>query len=197
MIASISLICFQAMNPVLASAIMPGLGELIQGEKTKAHTFFVVEGSIWLSYFGFNYFGHKIDQSARAYAVEHADANPLRSDEDYFNAVEDYLSASAHNLEVERNASLLYPDDPVSQQEYIEEFGYFGTDAWEWDTITSRTYYWNRRKDARENLRRAGFMPGFAVINRIISIIDVLVFSEQDRVRLDSRPGKIGVYFKF
>ncbi|UCC11909.1 MAG: hypothetical protein JSW02_11280 [candidate division WOR-3 bacterium] len=197
MIVSISLICFQAMNPVLASAIMPGLGELIQGEKTKAHTFFVVEGSIWLSYFGFNYFGHKIDQSARAYAVEHAGANQLRSDEEYYNAVEDYLSASAHNLEVERNASLLYPDDPVSQQEYIEEFGYFGDDVWEWDTLTSRTYYWNRRKDARENLRRAGFMPGFAVINRIISIIDVLVFSEQDRIRFDSRPGKIGVYFKF
>ena len=197
MIVGISLICFQAMNPVLASAIMPGLGELIQGEKTKAHTFFVVEGSIWLSYFGFNYFGHKIDQSARAFAVEHADANPLRSDEEYFNAVEDYLSSSTHNLEVERNASLLYPDDPVSQQEYIEEFGYYGDDAWAWDTLASRTYYWNRRKDARENLRRAGFMPGFAVINRIISIIDVLVFSEQNRIRIDSRPGKIGVYFKF
>lgn len=197
MIVSISLICIQAMHPVLASAVIPGLGELMQGQKTKAHTFFIIEGSIWLSYFGFNYFGHKIDQSARAFAVDHADANPLRSDEEYFNAVEDYLSSDAHNLEVERNASLMYPDDPISQQAYIEEYAYFDDDTWEWDTLPSRTYYWNRRKDARENLRRAGFMPGFAVITRVISIIDVLVFSQQDRVGLDSRPGKMGIYFKF
>ena len=197
MFLGISLIIFQAMNPIFASAVVPGLGELIQGQKSKARTFFVIEGSIWLTYLGFNYSAHKIDQSARAFAIDHSNANPAQRDEEYFDALEDYLSSDDHNLEVERNASYLYPGDLQRQQEYIQEHGYFGTDTWEWDTLSNLGDYWRRRKDARENLRRASFMPGFAIINRIISIIDVIVFSEEKRIGFDTRPGKIGLYYKF
>lgn len=197
MFIGISLIIFQAMSPIFASAFVPGLGELIQGEKSKARTFFVVEGSIWLSYLGFNYFGHKIDQSAKAFAIDHTGANPARRDDKYFDALEDYFSSDDYNLEVERNASYFFPDDPQQQQQYIEENGYFGDDVWEWDTLSNKTYYWEKRKGARENLRRASFMPGFAVINRIVSIIDVVVFSKEERFGFDTRPGKIGFYYKF
>jgi hypothetical protein len=185
------------MNPIFASALVPGLGELIQGQKTKANTFFVVEGSIWFTYLGFNYFGHKMDQSARAFAIDHADANPARRDDKYFDALEDYLSSDNYNLEVERNASYYYPDDPKKQQEYIQENSYFGDDVWQWDTLTSRTTFWERRRGARENLRRASFMPGFAIINRIVSIIDVVVFTKEEHFGIDTRPGRIGIYYKF
>jgi arginine exporter protein ArgO len=99
MILGISLIVFQAMNPILASAAVPGLGELIQGEKSKARTFFILEGSIWLSYLGFNYFGHKMDKSAKAFAVDHTGANPANHDDRYFDAIEDYLSSEQFNLD--------------------------------------------------------------------------------------------------
>ena len=197
MILGISLIFLQAMNPIFASAVVPGLGELIQGEKSKARTFMILEGSIWLTYLGFNYFGNKMDKSARAFAIEHSGANPANNDDRYFDAVEDYLSAEQYNLEVERNASLYYPDDPAMQQQYIEENGYFGDDAWEWDTVTNRTAFWEKRKSARENLRRASFMPGFAIINRIVSIIDVVVFSEEDKIHFDTEPGRIGIQYRF
>jgi hypothetical protein len=196
-VLGISLIVFQSMSPIFASMIMPGWGEVIQGEKNKSRVFFIVEGSIWLSYFGFNYLGHTIDNSARAYAITHSDANPSRGDDDYFDALEDYFSSDDYNLEVERNASYFYPNDPEQQQQYIQEYGYFGQDEWEWDTLTNKTYYWERRKVAREHLRRASFMPGFAIINRIISVIDVVVFSKQEQFGLDTRPGQIGIYYKF
>ncbi|GAJ05722.1 unnamed protein product [marine sediment metagenome] len=197
MFLGISLIIFQAMNPIFASAIIPGLGELIQGEKSKARSFFVIEGSIWLTYLGFSYFGHKIDQSAKVFAIDHAGANPAQRDAEYFDALESYFSSDDHNLGVERDASWLYPDDPQRQQEYIQEHSYFGSDAWEWDTLSNQSDYWRRRKSARENIRRASFMPGFAIINRIISIIDVVVFAEEERFGFDTRPGKIGLYYKF
>jgi hypothetical protein len=197
MILGISLIILQAMNPIFASAAVPGLGELIQGEKNKARTFFILEGSIWLTYLGFNYFGNKMDHSARVFAIEHSGANPVNQDDRYFDAVEDYMSSEQYNIEVERNASLFYPDDPAMQQQYIQENGYFGDDAWEWDTLTSRTAFWEKRKSARENLRRASFMPGFAIINRIVSIIDVVVFSQEDKIHFDTKPGRIGIYYKF
>jgi hypothetical protein len=197
MILSISLIICQAMNPIIASAVVPGMGEMIQGEKSKARTFMIIEGSIWLTYLGFNYFGNKMDRSARAFAVDHSGANPQNTDDRYFDAVEDYLTSDMYNLEVERNASYYYPDDPVMQQQYIEENGYFGDDAWEWDTIASRTAFWEKRKSARENLRRASFMPGFAIINRIVSMIDVVVFSEKDKIHFDTEPGRIGIQYRF
>ncbi len=197
MLTGISLIVFQALNPVMASIIMPGLGQMIQGERAKAHTFFAVEGAVWLSYLGFNYWGDRLDVSARAFAIEHAGANPLRDDAEYFDAVEDYLSSVDYNLTVERYASLYFPDDPRLQQEYIEANAYFDVDEWEWEDVTSRTSYWEQRKQSREHKRRASFMPGFAIINRIVSVVDVLIFSNTERFGLDTSNGKIGLYYKF
>ena len=197
MFLCISLIVIQAMDPIFASAIVPGWGQLIQGEKSKARVFFVVEGSVWLSFVGLTYFGHKMDQSARAFAIDHSGANPANHDDRYYDALEDYSSSYYHNLEVERDASYFHPNDPQEQQEYIQEHGYFEDNAWEWDTLSNKSLYWQRRTAARENLRRASFMPGFAIINRIVSIIDVIVFSEEERFGLDTRSGKVGLYYKF
>jgi len=196
-VLGISLILVQALNPVMASIMVPGLGQMIQGDKTKAQTFFIVEGAIWLSYFGFNYWGKRIDGSARAFAIDHADANPLRSDDAYYDAVEDFLTSADHNLMVERYASLYFPNDPELQQQYIDANAYFGEDEWAWDSIGSRSYYWEQRRRSRENRRRASFMPGFAIINRIVSMVDVLLFSKQKKFGLDTDDGRIGFYYRF
>jgi hypothetical protein len=197
MMLSLTLILLQGMNPIIASAAVPGLGQLIEGNTGKARTFFIVEGSIWLAYAGFNYFGNELNSSARAFAIDHSGANAMREDDEYFNALEDYMTTDDYNLQVERNASWLYPDDIERQQEYITEHGYFDEDAWSWDTLSNRTAYWEKRKSARENLRRAQFMPGFALINRIVSVLDVVLFTEEDQIHLDSRPGRIGIYLRF
>ncbi|UCD20348.1 MAG: hypothetical protein JSU64_04200 [candidate division WOR-3 bacterium] len=197
MLLGISLIIVQGLNPVMASIFVPGLGQMINGERAKAQTFFVVEGAIWLSYIGFNYWGDRLDASARAFAVEHAGANPGRSDDEYFDAVEDYLTSADYNLYVERYASLYYPDNPELQQEYIEMNSYVGDDEWAWDSLTSRSSYWDKRRQSREHRRRASFMPGFAIINRIISVVDVLIFAQTDRFGFDTSEGKIGLYYKF
>jgi hypothetical protein len=185
------------MNPIIASAAVPGLGQLIEGQTGKARAFFIVEGTIWLAYLGLNYYGNELDMSARAFAIDHSGANPLRDDDEYFSAVEDYMTTDDYNLQIERQASWLYPDDIERQQEYIDEHAYYGEDTWSWDTLPNRTTYWEKRKSARENLRRAQFMPGFALINRIVSVLDVVLFNEDDRIHLDSRPGKIGIYLRF
>jgi hypothetical protein len=185
------------MNPMIASAILPGLGETILGRKNEARAFFMIEGSLWLSYIGFNYFGGKMEGSSRAFAFEHAGANPARTDAEYFDNIEDFMDSDDYNLLVERDASYYYPDDLEAQQDYIERNGYFGDDAWEWDTLDSRVAYWEKRTAARENLRRASFMTGFMIINRIASVINVAVFSKNERVGLDARPGQIGFFYKF
>jgi len=192
-----ALILFQAMNPILASAILPGWGESIIGKKSQAKVFFIVEGTLWLSYAGFNYFGQKGLSSSRSFAVDHSGANPERADDEYYDLLEDYMTADDYNLEVERNASLYYPDDPVRQQNYINENGFFGADVWSWDTSASRTEYWQNRRQAREHLQRASFMSGFALINRLVSVINVAVLNRQEDFSLESRENRIGLYLKF
>ncbi len=197
MFLGISLILLQALNPVMASIMVPGLGQMIQGDRSKAQTFFIAEGTIWLSYFGFNYWGKRIDGSARVFAIDHAGANPSRDDDEYFDAVEDFLAAEDYNLMVERYASLYFPNNPELQQEYIEANSYFGEDEWTWESVDSRSYYWEQRRQAREHRRRASFMPGFAIINRIVSVVDVLLFNQEERFGFDTSEGKIGLYYKF
>ncbi len=181
----------------MASILVPGLGQMIKGDNSKAQAFFVVEGAIWVSYFGFNHWGNRIDASARAFAIDHSGANPARRDDEYFDALEDYLSSNEHNLVVERQASLFYPNDPALQQEYIEAHSYFGEDEWEWDGLDNRSQYWDKRREAREHERRASFMPGFAIINRIVSVVDVLLFTKQQKFGLETSQGRIGLYYKF
>jgi len=193
----ITLILFQAMNPIIASAILPGWGESLTGRRTEARVFFIIEGSLWSSYAGFNYFGHKTMFSSQAFAADRADANPRQDDEDYYDIVEDFDSSDDYNLKVERDASYYYPNDPLQQQEYIAENGYFGNDTWNWDTLSSRLQYWERRKAGREDMRRASFVSGFLIIDRIVSVINVAVFTKTPNIELDSEPGKIGIYYKF
>lgn len=197
MFLGLALALFEGMNPIIASAIMPGWGEWILHKKNEARTFFIIEGSLWVSYYTFNWYGHKLERSSRIFAFEHAGANPLRDDMEYYDNLEDYNSSDEYNLLVERDASLYYPDDPVRQQEYIQKYGYFGDDQWEWDTLASRNFYWQRRRDARENLRRASFMTGFMIINRIVSVINVGVFKQESGLGLNAEPGKIGIVYKF
>ncbi|MEO0216607.1 MAG: hypothetical protein ABIL70_04445 [candidate division WOR-3 bacterium] len=197
MLLGLTLILFQGMNPILASAIMPGWGELILERKNEARTFFIIEGSLWFSYYTFNWAGKNLEHASRAFAVEHAGANPARRDAEYFDHLEDYISSEEYNLIVERDASLYYPDDPQAQQEYISEHGYFGEDQWQWDTVVNQIFYWEKRKSARENFRRATFMTGFMIINRIVSVINVAVFKHETNLGVEVSPQRIGLYYKF
>ncbi len=192
-----TLIIFQAMNPILASALMPGWGEALSGRKNQARAFFLVEGTLWTAYAGFKFAGHKLESSSRAFAVAHCGANPQAPDDDYFDVLEDYPSSDDYNLEIERNASIYYPDDLERQQEYIRENGYFGEDAWQWDTSANRTQYWQTRRTAREHLQRASFMTGFALVNRLVSVLNVALFKAEDKFGLETRDNAVGLYFRF
>ena len=85
----------------------------------------------------------------------------------------------------------------LSSLEFRSVYLYFGDDEWAWDTLPNRTYYWEKRREAREHRRRASFMPGFAIINRIISVVDVLLFKEEEKFGLDAREGRIGIVYRF
>ncbi len=182
----------------MRSAIMPGWGELTLQKKDKAEVFFLIEGGLWLLYGSFNYYGRRTNLNAHSYAVKRASANPSRKDEDYLNSVEDFMNSDEYNEFIEREASTLYPDDLIRQQEYIQHNGYFGVDAWAWSSRDDLLIYWEKRKSAREAIRNASFCIGLTLLNRISSIIDVAFFTPREsKFGIKATPNEIGVIYKF
>ncbi len=185
-------------EPILRSAVLPGWGEHTLQSRTKAETFFMIEGGLWLLYGGFHYYSGRMNRSAHSFAVEKADANPARKDDDYMKGVEKYMTSDDHNEGIERDASTYYPDDLERQQSYIRENGFFGEDSWSWSNTDDFLLFWDKRKAAREAVRDASFCVGLALFNRIASIIDVAFFtSRSPKVGLKTAPGQVGIIYKF
>lgn len=185
-------------EPIIRSAIVPGWGEYTLQSKVKAETFFMVEGTLWLLYGGYHYYSAGQNHSAHSFAVERASANPANADEDYLKGLEQYMTSDAYNEGIERDASTYYPDDLQRQQEYIQENGFFGENAWSWSNTDDFLRYWNRRKSAREAIRNASFCLGLALFNRVASIIDVAFFTpRKTSFGIETSLNKFGVVYQF
>ncbi|HID32039.1 MAG TPA: hypothetical protein EYP24_01515 [bacterium (Candidatus Stahlbacteria)] len=180
---------------ILASALLPGLGELTMKKKNKAKTFLFAEASIWFLYGSMTLYARKYRTASRSYAAHYAHANINNDSEEYFDLVERYQSADLYNEYVLRDAIDLFPGDYEKQQEYLKEHGIFGDDKWCWDSNDERLHYWYLRRTMRDALRKVSYATGLLIANRIISMIDVAIFT---RVEVDCPDGKgIGLKIRF
>lgn len=156
---------------MMFSLMVPGLGDFYAGNRGTGKLLLGTEIAIWLGYLGFQYYGNIQTDAFMLFAHENAGANQGRKDEVYFDAVEVYRSSSEYNSYVYEDARLLYPDDPERQNEYVQDNGYFGLDAWEWQEQTKFREYRKMRIATRETYQRAVFMAGFAILNRLVAAV--------------------------
>ncbi len=156
---------------MMYSLVLPGLGDFYAGNRGTGKLLLGTEIGIWLGYLGFQYYGSIQKDAYMLFAHEHADANSGRNDEPYFDALEVYRSSDEYNSYIYEDARLLYPNDPESQNEYVEENGYFGQDGWQWHENTRFHEYRKMRIATRETYERAVFMTGFAILNRLIAAV--------------------------
>jgi hypothetical protein len=179
---------------MLASALLPGMGEMMMGKRDKAKAFFIAEAAIWFLYGSMTIYARKYRTASRTYAAHHANAN-IKNDEEYFDLVERYHSADLYNEYVLRDAIDLFPGDYERQQEYLRENGFFGEDKWRWESTDKRLHYWYLRRTMRDALRKVSYATGLLIVNRIISMIDIALFT---RIEVDGQGGKgVGLKFKF
>jgi len=178
---------------IFASALLPGSGELLLG-KEKGKVFLLAEAGIWFIWGSMTIYAHKYRSSSHSYAARYAHAN-INNDEDYFDLVERYQSADLYNEYVLRDAIDLYPGDYEKQQEFLKANGVFGDDKWRWESTDERLHYWYLRRTMRDAMKKVSYCTGMLLANRILSMIDVALFT---RIELDSNQGKgIGIKFKF
>jgi hypothetical protein len=186
---------------VIASVIIPGLGQRIMKNNLKSEIMFWTEGTIWFLYGSLQWYGNSRNHDAKLYAGVNAMANTKVKSDKYYRALERYDNADLYNEDIRREARERFPDDPQAQINYLNQNGYFGDSIWNWKSDSLRYAYWGKRKSARTAFTRAGFVLGSALLNRLVSAIDCAFFTEDKRTKIGFAPNSdqtgIGLVYRF
>tara|TARA_Y100001968_G_C19174412_1_gene627280 strand:- start:90 stop:710 length:621 start_codon:yes stop_codon:yes gene_type:complete len=156
-------------NNMLKSLALPGLGELSMNENSRAKFFFTSEVLILSAHFlGKNFSNSYIDQYT-GFAELHADVDMENRGYDFIIDISNYDSMTEHD---ETIAS--YHGEDFSNYQYDNQ-----SDNWEWDSTDNRLEF----DKMRRNSLVAGMVADFAlaglIINRIISVIDVMYLTNR------------------
>lgn len=187
-----------------SSFVIPGSGDWLMGDKKRGSCFMVAEAAIWLTYFDSKREASKLDKRSRNFASFYASANLNNQDENYFYAMEDFLTNLDYNETVKEEARKLYPDtlDAAVMQEriaqrrqYIENNSYVGSDAWQWQSAELANNYRDIRKGNRKSLQKATNMVGLALANRVGSFFTTYLFGKRVSVEIKQKEVEMGFHF--
>jgi hypothetical protein len=145
---------------VILSLLLPGAGQYYAGAKGKAEVFLGAEVATWAGVLAFNTYGHWKEDDYIRYAEEHAGIDPTGKDDDFYKNLTFYDNRDEYNTD----GRIINPGAPY----YPNTAAY----DWQWDSRTSRDSYRILKNASKSAFRKATFMIGVAVLNRIISGID-------------------------
>ncbi len=147
---------------ILYSLVLPGWGEYYAGQKRKARVFFTVEALTWLGYFSFRTYGGWKRDDYIHFARERANAQLEGKNDWFIDIVGFYDDIDEYNT----FGRVFDPDRP-----YLEDTP---ENHWRWQSPADRDIYRHLKNRSREAYRRANFMIGVAIVNRVLSIIDAV-----------------------
>ena len=159
------------------SAALPGAGEYYLGSKGNSKVFFGIELATWASYLALTYNGRRVRDSYRLFAGANAGADMGMGSEEYWNAVEWSRTNEEYNEKVREDARALYPGNEQKQQGYIEQHIYTGSQGWSWRNIGAIQEFRGLRKESKDAFQFAIYATGFALLNRLASVMDVIMIS--------------------
>ena len=162
---------------LLYSLILPGWGELSMGAKGRATGFFIAEGLIWASYAYWTVAGNLREDDYIEQAGISAGVGVTSGEDEYWRLVGQYASSSggpgSYEEDLRREARELYPTDPAAQDAYVAENLPTGDEAWTWNSSDTQSLYRDTRETANEAFNRAKYSFAAAILNRVLSVIDV------------------------
>ena len=169
--------------PLLLSAILPGSGERMLGSNGRAAGFLAAEAVLWASLWWSWNDRERTLSTAHAYAVRHAGASAsAKGKAKLLQAMADYRSRSG-------NASLSsapafnddYDQDRIRAGEAADaEWAQDDAHSWDWGSPESEENdaHWRRYKGMMSDYRTSRItvqaLAGALVLNRILSLVDVL-----------------------
>ena len=157
------------------SFLVPGAGQLYLGNKTRARYFLAAEGAIWGAFTGYTVYGNWQKEEYRNFAAIHAGAHPAGKDDSFFENLLDFQSRDEYNYWMH----LIYRDE-IPLYPTTDEF------YWDWESDDAMDEYADMRSSSEKAYRSARTVLGVALINRVISVVDVF------RTDLVSQKGQFG-----
>ncbi|NOX38702.1 MAG: hypothetical protein GXO78_14325 [Calditrichaeota bacterium] len=159
----------EAMTPqrsgaraILLSLILPGAGEWSLGHRRMAKIFLGAEVALWAGYFGSLAYAEVLRRDYQTFAALHAGVNPAGKDDQYWIDIGNANNIYDFNEKrlVQRNLDAVY----MNTREYY----------WQWDAEENRYRYVDLRLKQHRWKRRATFVIGGMILNRILSTVDVI-----------------------
>ena len=144
------------------SALVPGGGQYYVGHKRTAYYFFAAEALTWIGYFSFRTYGDWRKDDMIRFAAINANAQLDNKSDDYIDLVGFYDDIRDYN-------SFGRAFDP--ERAYLPDIPEY---HWEWQSDDDQRTFRDLKNASRESYRRADFMIGVAIVDRIISIIDAV-----------------------
>ena len=152
-----------ASKAALLSLILPGAGEIYGGAETKGKIFLLSEVSLWAGFFGFRTYGSWLKRDYKSYAASHAGVKLDGKSDSFFDELAYYDNRDQYNQFAplyNRGEKAPYPE---------EDFW-----NWQWDSRESRLHYRDLKNRSKDISRRALYMVGLSIVNRVVSVVDAL-----------------------
>ncbi len=142
------------------SLLLPGMGELYAGDYSFGKYLTALEGGLIVTLIGFDRYAHWLQDDARAYAANHAQAGIGGKDDTYFNAIGDFNNVYAYNQEMLRERN--------PQDMYNPQAGYY----WNWDDPANREVYRGMKVTSDERFNDTRFVAAAMFINHFVSAVN-------------------------
>lgn len=162
------------VKAALYSAIVPGWGEYYVGHRGKARLFFTVEALSWIGHIAFSTYGNWKKDDFIRFANDRAGADLWGKDDDFLDMVGFYDDIDEYNS----FGRVFDPDRAFLTDN--------ASNHWRWQSRSDKEIYRHLKNQSREAFRRADFMIGLAVLNRVVSIIDAVRDARRSQRTLDA-----------
>jgi hypothetical protein len=166
---------------MLYSAIVPGLGEIYTKDYNKAAVFLTVEAAIILSYFRLKAETNWATNSYKQFAYSITDI-PKDREDSYYQLIQDFISSESYNegiIRDARNYFLIYKNDPVGYEEYLEKYLIPEDMEWDWENNKNWFKYKDLRRDKQDFEIYTKFTLAAVILNRIVSAIDSAISAKK------------------
>lgn len=162
---------------LLKSVVLPGWGQ-ISIDRDYGYGFLAAEVGIIGSMFYLSSEQKLSKQESYEYAMQFAHIRPSDYDPMYFSHLSRYNSSGfgggGYNAMIRQKAIESFPDDPQTQQEYIDSHIYSDEMAWNWDSSGDRGTYSKMRIHTQDIKDYAQIATGLLIFNHLVSGIDIL-----------------------
>ena len=163
---------------MLRSIALPGWGQMHLGHTTRGIIFMSLDALTWAGV-GLSYLEGTFNRDDYTWlAISEAGVSVSSGSGDLLDDISDFDSSTEFNDYIHRLARYYYPDDPDAQRAYYDSHARFGSESWDWSSDEARNEFSDRLRDSRQWFRRSMYIAAFAVVNRVVSVIDASLLDE-------------------